>query len=60
MKIWKDAIDESKRKRKRDDDQDGASPAPGGGGLKKEDGVKRVKAEGEYSCLGFYIGLPSL
>lgn len=36
VKIWKDVIEENKRKRKRDDGDD----------VKKEDGAKKVKAEG--------------
>jgi len=38
VKIWKDAIEESKKKRKRVEDD----------GVKKEDGAKRVKAEGSF------------
>lgn len=36
VKLWKDAIEDSKKKRKRVEDD----------GVKKEDGAKRVKAEG--------------
>ena len=36
VKLWKDVIEENKRKRKREDGEE----------VKKEDGMKRVKAEG--------------
>ena len=39
VKLWKDVIEENKRKRKRDDGEE----------VKKEDGAKRVKADG--GCL---------
>jgi len=43
VKLWKDVIEENKKKRKRDDVDDGAAV---GVKKEKEDGVKKVKAEG--------------
>ena len=46
VKLWKDGIEENKKKRKRDDED-----------VKKEEGVKKVKAEGKCTVLDCFAGV---
>jgi hypothetical protein len=47
VKKWKEAIEQQKSKRKRDD----------GDEVKKEDGGKKVKTEGEHPCHSLKLDL---